>query len=57
MTNIEKLKELEKIDWNLSIYIRKHKDVLMSVPGATENSVADLIIGRISQIINDGGNK
>tara|TARA_A100000171_G_C2113658_1_gene136491 strand:- start:105 stop:278 length:174 start_codon:yes stop_codon:yes gene_type:complete len=57
MNNIQKLKELEKIDYNLSVFIRKHKDVLMSVPGATENSVADLIINRIGAIINNGDNK
>lgn len=52
MTNALKLKQLSDIDYNLAVFIRKHKEVLMSVPGATEESVATLIIDRISNIIN-----
>ena len=52
MNNVLKLKQLSDIDFNLAVFIRKHKEVLMSVPGATEESVATLIINRISNIIN-----
>jgi len=54
MTNMQKLDELSKIDFNLSVYIRRHKEVLLSVPGATNESVASLIINRLKNIINDG---
>jgi len=50
--NTKALKELSDIDYNLAVFIRKHKEVLMSVPGATEESAATLIIDRISNIIN-----
>tara|TARA_R110002051_G_scaffold3811_1_gene20413 strand:+ start:8917 stop:9135 length:219 start_codon:yes stop_codon:yes gene_type:complete len=50
--NIKKLEELKKIDYHLDIYIRNHTKVLLSVPGATEMSVATLIVNRIKNIIN-----
>tara|TARA_R110002020_G_scaffold137856_1_gene307531 strand:+ start:1145 stop:1318 length:174 start_codon:yes stop_codon:yes gene_type:complete len=51
MNNIEKLNELKKIDYHLEVYIRKHTDVLKSV-GNTDEQVADLIINRLSKVLN-----
>lgn len=52
MTNVEKLEELKKIDYYVDIYIRNHTKILLSVPGATDGSVATLIVDRIKNIIN-----
>ena len=51
MNNIERLEELKKIDYHLEVYIRKHTDVLKSV-GNTDEQAADLIINRISKVLN-----
>jgi hypothetical protein len=52
MTNVERLEELKKIDYHFDIYIRNHTKILLSVPGATDESVATLIVDRIAKIIN-----
>ena len=52
MTDLQKLKELEKIDYNIGVYIRRHKEVLLGVPGATEESVATIMVNRIKSVVN-----
>lgn len=51
MNNIERLEELKKIDYHLEVYIRKHTEVLKSV-GNTEEQVADLIMNKLSKVLN-----
>ena len=55
MTNVERLEELKKIDYHFDVYIRNHTKILLSVPNATDESVATLIVDRIANIINKVG--
>ena len=55
MTNVERLEELKKIDYHFEVYIRNHTKILLSVPNATQESVATLIVDRIANIINKVG--
>ena len=51
MSNIEKIEELKKIDYNLSVYIRKHIEILVQY-GNSEEEAAKIIVDKISNIIN-----
>lgn len=53
MTNVKRLEELKKIDYHFEVYIRNHTKILLSVPNATQESVATLIVDRIANIINN----
>jgi uncharacterized membrane-anchored protein len=51
MTNMQRIEELKKMDYNLQIYIQKHTKVLNTY-GHNEEEIAEIIVNKIRSIID-----